>query len=104
MDNRPHDFTPFAFETVTVPSGNVAGVLTATLYNTAPVKRALVTVGTGPIVSYQMGTSVTVTSQTGHHLTAYGYVYLEGHQQIRDFSFTSVSSATVATIRTTYFR
>jgi len=104
MPERPYDYTPYAFETVTVPSANVAGTLTATVYNTAPVKRALVTIGTGPIVSYQMGTAVSVTSQTGHHITQYGFVYLDGVQQIRDFSFTSVSSATTATLRATYFR
>ena len=103
---REYEYTPFAFETVTVASANVATSLSNTVYNKAglPARRALVTVGTGPNISYSLTTTVTVSSQTGHQMGPYSYIYLEGNQQIREFRTTSVNSATVANIKVTYFK
>ena len=96
----------YTFETLTVTSANVVTSLTSAVYDKTglPPKRALVTVGTGPIVSYSLTSTITVASQTGHQMTPFAFIYLEGHQQIRDFRSTSVSSGTTATLKVTYFR
>ena len=98
--------TAYAFETLTITSANNVTSLSATVYDVAglPPRRALVTVGTGPIISYSLTSTVTVASQTGHQMTPFAFIYLEGHQQIREFRSTSVSSGTTATVKVTYFR
>jgi len=100
-------YTPYAFETVTISSANGVSSLTETVYNEEgqqPPSRALVTVGTGPVISYVLTSTVTVSSQTGHQMVPYAFIYLEGHDQIRNFRTTSVSSGTTATVKVTYFR
>ena len=100
------DYTAFAFETITVASANIATNLTKSVYdsgNGLPARAAIITVGTGPLVSYVFG-GVTVGSATGHTATPFSTINLVGNQQIRDFSSTSVSSGTTAVLKVTYFR
>lgn len=102
-----HDLTPFAFETVTVASANVATSLTKVKYAPSsgglPASAAIITIGVGPRISYIFG-GVTVGSATGHVGTPFGTIPLTGNQQIRDFRTTSVRSGTPATIMITYFK
>lgn len=103
MDNN---LTAFAYETLTIGSGNASTSLTKTVYQAGGVnpKAATITIGSGPRISYMFGTTVTVSSATGHVGTPFGVIPLYGHQQIRDFRTTSVSSGTTATIMVTYWR
>lgn len=102
-----NDLTAFAFETITVPSAGVAAVLTRSKYDPAgqhlPVKKALISVNPGPPISY-LFTGLTVGSATGHRLTAFGTVEIEGFDNIRNFQTTSMSSGTVGEISVTYFK
>ena len=101
------ELTAFAFETLTVTSGNVATSLTKSKYapdsGGLPARAAIVVVTTGPLISYVYG-GVTVGSATGHKATPFQTIELIGNQQIRDFRTTSVSSGTVAGLTATYFR
>ena len=100
-------YQPFAFETLTIGSGNVATSLSSTVYDirgNLPAEMAYISVGTGPLISYSLTTTLTVSSQTGHQMTPFGSIKLEGHQVIKDFRSTSVSSGTTATIKVTYYR
>lgn len=100
-----NDYTAFAFETLTVASANVATKLSSSVYNKAglPARYAMVVVTTGPLISYTYG-GVTVGSATGHKATPFQPIELTGHQQIRDFQTTSVSSGTEAGVTVSYFR
>ena len=106
MENKA--LQAFAYETITVPSANVTASLTKSKYRPdaggLPVRKALVTVNPGPPVSYSMTTTITVASNTGHKMTAYGSLEVHGPDQIENFRTTSVSSATVGSIAVTYFR
>lgn len=101
------DYTAFAFETLTVTSGNIATSLTKTVYSPAsgglPARAATIVVTTGPLISYVFG-GVTVGSAIGHKATPFTEIKLYGNQQVRDFRTTSVSSGTVAAVTVTYFR
>ena len=101
------DYQAFAMETVTVPSGNVAASLTATVYRPGsgglPCRRAFISVNPGAPISYTLETT-TVSSATGHRATAYGVVKLDGYDNIKNFSTTSMSSGTTGSITATYFR
>lgn len=98
----------FAYETLTVSSANVLVRLTKSIYRPdsggLPVRKALVTVNPGPPISYSMTTTVTVASQTGHKMTAYGSLEIHGGDNIEGFRTTSVSSGTTGSISVTYFR
>lgn len=97
----------FAFETITVPSGNVAAAFTASVYqrpNAQPPIEALVTVNAGPIMSYLMIATATVSSTVGHKLAAFGSLIVTGPDSIINFRTTSVSSGTTGSISVTYFR
>jgi len=99
------DLTAYAFETVTVASANVASSLSKEVYEIEgqlPVKAATITIGTGPRISYIFG-GVTVGSATGHIGSPFGVIPLEGHQQVRDFRTTSISSGTAGSIMVTYW-
>ena len=101
-----NEYTAFAFETLTVASANVATSLTRSKYHLSgnlPARYAILTVGTGPQISYVFG-GVTVGSATGHRASVFGVIPLYGNQQIRDFRTTSVSSGTTATLYVSYFR
>jgi len=99
------EYTAFAFETLSVQSGNLATSLSSTVYNKAglPARAATIVVTTGPIISYVYG-GVTVGSATGHKATPYTTIELYGNQMIRDFRTTSVSSGTAAGVTVTYFK
>ena len=99
--------TAYAFETVTVPSGNVAAALTRTKYDLQqglPCKKVLITVSSAVSVSYSLISGVTVGSATGHQLNAYGVLIIEDLGAIKNFQTTSVSSGTTGLISVTYFR
>lgn len=101
------DYTAFAFETLSIQSGNLSTSLSRTVYaptNTGlPARMATIVVTTGPLMSYVYG-GVTVGSATGHKATPFSEINLYGNQQIRDFRSTSVSSGTAAAVTVTYFR
>lgn len=107
MSKSDNEYTAFAFETLTVASGNVESSLTTTRFSPdsggAPARMAKLVVGTGPLISYTYG-GVTVSSATGHRATPFTEITLYGNQQIRDFRTTSVSSGTTAEITVSYFR
>lgn len=100
-----NDYTAYAFETLAVASANAATSLSRAVYDKAglPARAAIVVVTTGPLISYTYG-GVTVGSATGHKATPFQAIPLTGHQQIRDFQTTSVSSGTEAGITVSYFR
>ena len=101
-----NDWTPFNFETVTVASATVAVALTSSLFlgrSGGNVKFALVTVDPGVPIRYTLN-GTTVTTGTGHALTAYGKVELYGEEMIRGFRTTSTQSGTAGSISVTYFR
>ena len=101
-------YNAFAFETLTVPSANSTVTLSKIKYQPdsggLPVRRALITVNPGPPLSYTIGGGVTASSATGHRLTAYSSLTLEGHSNIAGFQTTSMSSGTTGAISVTYFR
>ena len=96
----------FAYETLTVPSADVSAVLSRGTYDrpsALPVRKALITVNPGPPISYTLN-GLTVGSNIGHKLTAYGSLTIEGFENIRNFQTTSVSSGTTGSIAITYYR
>jgi hypothetical protein len=95
----------FAFETVAVPSASGTIGLSRQKFDTGglPVRQALITVNAGPIVSYTIDGTV-VTPTVGHKVTAFGTVLLEGWDNIKRFSATSVSTGTAASISVSYLR
>jgi hypothetical protein len=102
-----NDYTAFASEKLTVPSGNVAASFTRIKYdpsgNHLPVRLARFTVVPGaPVVFTIDGT--TVSSRTGHALTAYGSYDVDGFDNIKNFRTTSFSSGTAGAIWVTYYR
>ena len=102
------DRLAFAFETLTVGSGNTVTTLTRSVYTPATggpqVREALITVNPGPVVSYLILTTATVSSTVGHKMAAFSSVILQGPEAIRKFQSTSMSSGTTASISCTYFR
>ena len=105
--SSPFELSAFAFETITVPSANVVAVLRRGTYDrpgALPCRKAVITVDPGPVISWCDVSGVTVTSTSGHKLTAFGSVTIEGMENIKNFQTTSVSSATVGLITVTYYR
>lgn len=99
MDN----LTAYAFEVLTVPKGSAgAATLTKTVYGHNP-KAARITINAGVPVSYRMD-GVSATTGTGHAITAFGTIILEGHQQIKDFTVVSTQSATATSISVSYLK
>ena len=102
------EYTPiaFSFETVTVSSANVPTSLTRSTFDRPgclPVRQAVVTVNSGPVISYTIDGTV-VSNTVGHKVTAYGTIILNGWDNIKNFSATSVSTGTVASISVSYLR
>jgi len=96
----------FAFETVTVPSGNVVATLRRGTYDrpsSLPCRKAMVTVNPGAPISYMVATG-TVTSAGGHQVAAFGSFIVEGLENIMNFQTTSYSSGTAGSISVTYYR
>lgn len=97
----------FAFETITVPSAGIAGILSRSKYypdsGGLPVRKALITVNPGPPIVYTLN-GITVGTATGHRLTAYGSLIIEGGNNIKNFQVTSMSSGTTGEISVTYYR
>lgn len=97
----------FAFETVTVGSGNTATALSRTVYDPPGshlmVSKAVVTVNPGPVISYVIN-GATVASTVGHRVTPFGAFVVEGFDNIRSLRMTSVSSGTTASISVSYAR
>jgi plastocyanin len=101
------DLTAFAFETITVASASTETTLTSTSYNPAgrglPVKKATIYVNPGPNVRFTLE-GTTVTTGTGHAITAFMTYDVFGHENIKNFKCTSSKSATTGEITVTYFR
>ena len=104
---RDYEFTAFAFETLTVGSGNVSTPLSKTKYDPdsggLPARMAMVVVSTTGLIRYIYG-GVTVSSATGHVAAPFDKIELYGNQQIRDFRTTAVTSGTAMQVTVTYFR
>ena len=102
------DIKYFAFETITVSSANGVSNLTSTVFTPAtgglPCNYALLTVNPGPIISYLLINTATVTSTNGHKMTVFGSFIIEGYDNIKNFQTTSVSSGTTASISVSYAR
>lgn len=102
-----NDFIAYAFETLTVGSGNTATALTRSIWDPAgqglPVCRAILTVNTGPVISYTID-GTTVTNLVGHKVSAFGTIAIDGFQNIKQFRSTSVSTGTTASLAVTYYR
>lgn len=99
-------YLPFAFETITVTSGdNVVRLRPGTFDRPSalPVARAIITVDPGPPISYMVATG-TVTSANGHKAAAYGTITLDGDAAIRGFQTTSFSGGTPGSMFVTYYR
>lgn len=101
------DEIAFSYETITVPSGNVSASLTDSKFfpnsGGLQVKKALITVNPGPIISYTLN-GLTVGSNTGHKMTSFQSLEIIGPNNMKNFQTTSFSSGTVASISVTYFR
>lgn len=102
------DYTAFAMEILTVPDGTATAVsLTETKYKPAagglPVSYARITVDPGPVIRYTVD-GTTVTTGTGHGVTAFGMVELYGYDSINKFSTISTKTATAGQITVTYFK
>lgn len=101
------DELAFAFETLTVTSGNNVTNLSQNVYDrpgAMPCRKALITVNPGPVVSYLVVNTATVSSTVGHKVTAYGTIIIDGWQNIKNFQTTSVSSGTTASLSISYYR
>lgn len=99
------DFTAYAFETITVASNSVAVPFTKIEYLKPglPVRKATFYVNPGPTIRFTLE-GTTVTTGTGHAITAFMTYDVFGHENIKNFRTTSTKSATTGEITVTYFK
>lgn len=107
MSREYNSENAFAFETVTVPSGNVVATLSKIKYlpdsGGLPVRRAFVSVNPGAPISYTLN-GLTASSATGHRVATFSSFSIDGYTNIKNFQTTSMASATTGEISVTYFR